>query len=524
MAASVSRRFSQIDGSQFSLPGARSITGPTDFKTKIVCTLGPASNTREVLEAMVEAGMDVVRLNFSHGTHEEKRELFKLVRSVGEKYEHRLAIMCDIQGPKIRTGTIDPPFFASAGATIKVCPDTVGFVGNSERISIQYETMLRDLDTGDLIYINDGVVRLVVHSKTATDLVCKVEGPGHISTHKGCNIPSGNISLNVITEKDREDLKLIAELDPEFVAASFIGTAEDVKKVRTELAKHGNSNVKIISKIERPVALTNIDSIIHESDYVMVARGDLGVEIPAYNVPSAQKMIVRKCNNVGRPVIVATQMLESMIENVRPTRAEASDVFNAVLDGADAVMLSGETSVGKYPVEAVRYMDQIVAAAEDYFSGIPTESGISTDAIAETMGHGVHTLANSFKQQGYTGKILSVTTSGTTAKLISKFRPALQIIALTPTLRVARELSLVWGVHSIYMPDLQGFQEGSIERRWLKAVQACVDQNLLNEEKDHVICVSASQLLVGSGINMDPCCLGMVTGAFKVSKMLASNE
>eukprot|EP01126_Amoeba_proteus_P052180 TRINITY_DN6279_c0_g1_i2.p1 TRINITY_DN6279_c0_g1~~TRINITY_DN6279_c0_g1_i2.p1 ORF type:complete len:439 (+),score=91.93 TRINITY_DN6279_c0_g1_i2:96-1319(+) len=342
------------------------------IKTKIVCTLGPVSSSEEVLRKMVEAGMDCVRLNFSHGTQEDHRKLFQLVKHLSQEYNNQISIMCDIQGPKIRTGRIMKPFTISPEDKILVTPHEI--TGTPEAIQIKYETMLEDLVPGDTIFINDGIIKLRVLEKGEFALQCVCEAGGVISDHKGCNIPSGNISLNVITPKDERDLRLIAELNPEYVASSFIGSAADVLKVREMLSSFGNSSPRIISKIERPVALQNIDEIIEVTDGIMVARGDLGVEINTWDVPTAQKMMCKKCNAAGKPVIVATQMLESMINSSRPTRAEANDVYNAVLDGADAVMLSGETTIGKYPLEAIKVMDDIVAEAEKHLPRrIPTD-------------------------------------------------------------------------------------------------------------------------------------------------------
>eukprot|EP00298_Acanthocystis_sp_HF-20_P009848 c18535_g1_i1.p1 GENE.c18535_g1_i1~~c18535_g1_i1.p1 ORF type:complete len:523 (+),score=241.71 c18535_g1_i1:38-1570(+) len=488
----------------------------TNYKTKIVCTLGPASCTKEKLVDMVRAGMDVVRLNFSHGKEDEMRRIFSLVREISSEFSEHVAIMCDIQGPKIRVGLIQEPFSVKSGDIIRVTPDNQGFVGNPNRISIQYATMLTDLTTNDFIFINDGIIRLVVTDKDENDLICRVEAGGVISTHKGCNIPSGNISLNVITEKDVKDIKLIAELNPEFLAASFIGTADDVRKVRAELAKNNNYQTKIVSKIERPIAIENIDDIISVTDAVMVARGDLGVEIPAFDVPHVQKTIVKKCNRAGKPVIVATQMLESMIDNGRPTRAEASDVFNACLDGADAVMLSGETSVGKYVVEAVKYMDEIVGCAEKHFIPRNPDDFDSIDqSLAEISGHGVHSLASKFVAMKLTGKIVTLTTTGITTRMVSKYRPPLPIVAVTESIRTAREVCLVWGAHSLLIPH---FQKESQEQKWARAVREAVSRKLLDEEKDHVICISASEL------SEPPACdIGVVCGIYRVKTMLKSS-
>jgi len=475
-------------------------------KTKIVCTLGPASTSEEMLEKMIVAGMDIVRLNFSHGDHEDFRRTFNTVRRLSEKFNHQVSIICDIQGPKIRTGRMKEAFVVKPGDVIRVTPEKI--VGTKERISIKYPTILKDLDPGELIFINDGIIRLRVTEKQPNDLVCVVESGGSISDHKGCNIPSGKISMEVVTEKDRKDLQFISGLGPEWVAASFIGTAEDVRKVKRTLAEFGNTDIKIISKIERPVALQNLDAIIKESDALMVARGDLGVEIPTQEVPIAQKTMVKKCNQEGKPVIVATQMLESMINSARPTRAEANDVFNAVLDGADAVMLSGETSVGKYPIEAVKVMDDIISAAEPYLpKRKPEEFDSSTLGMTETIGHSVYTLCKQFSKMKYTGKIIVLADSGYTARMVSKYRPNLDIIAISPDLRTARELNLVWGIRTVHSDEGAG---NNVEERAVKSIKKAIALNLLNVD-DHVVVVARTQL--GKHV-------GSFTGILDVKKVL----
>ncbi|KAL6050493.1 Pyruvate kinase [Balamuthia mandrillaris] len=480
---------------------------PTMMKTKIVCTLGPASSTEEVLEGMIKGGMDVVRLNFSHGTHEEMRDLFQRVRDISAKYAEQVSIICDIQGPKIRTGKVVAPFVLAVGDIIRVTPTEV--IGTPDLIQIKYATMLDDLDIGDQIFINDGIVKLTIKERVDDTFKCVVDAGGIISDHKGCNIPSGNISLNVITAKDQRDLKLIAELDPEYVAASFIGTAEDVEKVRKCLAEYGNPKIKIISKVERPVALKNLDAIIQASDAIMVARGDLGVEIPAWDVPQAQKDMVAKCNREGKPVIVATQMLESMTTSSRPTRAEANDVFNAVWDGADAVMLSGETSIGKYPVEAVKIMDKIVEAAEKRMpKRNPDDYDSSRQGKIETIGHSCFTLAKEFGEINYTGKIIIIDNDTFLTRMITKYRPFLPMLTFTQDLRTARELNLAWGIRSFYCPELSVIP--SFERRAMAAIKEAAGLGMLVPE-DHTIVVSQSTLIPGSGA---------FTGVYSVRKVL----
>jgi len=459
------------------------------IKTKIVCTLGPASYDPAVLESMIKAGMDVVRLNFSHGEQSDHEKIFKLVRSLSAKYDNQVSIICDIQGPKIRTGRMEAPFSVSAGDTLKVTPDKI--LGNKERIQIKYDTMLKDLDVGDTIFINDGIIRLAVKEKTNTDLVTVVEAGGQISDHKGCNIPSGNISLDVITEKDKSDLAFIAKLDPEWVAASFIGTADDVRKVRNCLAENGNTTVKICSKIERPLAVKNLDEIIDESDLLMVARGDLGVEIPTWEVPIVQKEMVKKCNRAGKPVIVATQMLESMTNTSRPTRAEASDVFNAVLDGADAVMLSGESATGKYPVETVKVMDNIIGAAERLLpKRNPLEWNSHKLGMTEIMGNSCYNTVENCRSLGYTGKIIVVADSGYTARMVAKYRPQMDILAVTSDHRTAFELNIVWGVRTLLSEEVKG---ANVEDRAVKAIRLAHKLKLL-ATNDYAIVVSRTQL------------------------------
>jgi pyruvate kinase len=463
---------------------------PTAWNTKIVCTLGPASNTVERLEAMVDAGMDVCRLNFSHGSHESHQETFDLVRSVSVRYGHQVALLCDIQGPKIRTGKMKEAFEIHKGDKIRVTPEEC--LGTPERIQIKYETLINDLDKDDVVFINDGTVKLIVLSKDGNDLVCECAAAGAISDNKGCNMPSGRLSVDVVTEKDAKDLEFIAKLNPEFVAASFVGTGQDIQTIRSHLSAAGNPNVKIIAKLERPVALENLDDIIAESDALMVARGDLGVEIESWDVPVWQKEIISRCNRESKPVIVATQMLESMIENARPTRAEASDVFNAVLDGADAVMLSGETSVGKHPVEAVQVMDEIVRTAQDHMPAHDPEKFHSKKgkSIAENVCMAVHAFAEQFNDEDYEGKILVITRSGFAARQISKYHPSLPILAFSDQLRTVRELALNWGVKAHYLPQENEDSGSSFEERGLQVIKTACDLGFVHP-KDERVCVLA---------------------------------
>jgi pyruvate kinase len=456
--------------------------------------------------------MDIVRLNFSHGAHEDHKNLFDSIRALSAKYDHQLSIICDIQGPKIRTGKMTEPFTVKKGDRINVTPEPV--MGNKDLIQIKYEHMLQDLNAGDTIFINDGIIKLVVEGKNPDKncLLCVVEAGGMISNHKGCNIPAGHLSVNVITPKDREDLKFIASLNPEWVAASFIGSGEDVQKVRDCLKEFGNESIKIISKIERPIALKNLDEIIEITDAVMVARGDLGVEIDTWDVPAAQKEMCRKCNIAGKPVIVATQMLESMTEQPRPTRAEASDVFNAVLDGADAVMLSGETSVGKYPVQAVRIMDQIVQTAEKQMPARNPHDWLSKHvALTESIALGSYEIMKNFSTCGMQGKVIVITgpPSAYVGRMVSKFRGPLDIICMTDDLRTALELNLVWGVRSVYDQSIKNVKD--TELRNATAIKTVEKMGLVKKD-DTVMVVSRS--VFGKHI-------GALTSIYRVSEILS---
>lgn len=423
--------------------------------------------------------MDVARLNFSHGTYTEHQETFDTIRRLGEKYDNQLAVLCDIQGPKIRTGKMKEPFVVAAGDKIRVTPDEVA--GTPELIQISYQTLVQDLDVGDVIFINDGTVKLEVEGKDVAknELLCEVKTAGKISDNKGCNMPSGNLSVEVVTEKDAADLEYIAKnLNPEFVAASFIGSAEDVRKVRRELSKAGNDNIKIIAKIERPIALENLEEIIEESDSIMVARGDLGVEIEAWDVPHWQKKAIFLANKMSKPVIVATQMLESMTDNARPTRAEASDVFNAVVDGADAVMLSGESSVGKYPVESVRVMDEIARCAQDHtLKHDPELFRSDDDAIAEDVCRAINAFSNKYEDSSK-GKVIVLTGSGFAARSLAKYRPSLPMLAFSENIRTVRELSLCWGIKARYLPVDQ--QHNNVEDRAIAAIKEACDLGLMS--------------------------------------------
>jgi pyruvate kinase len=464
-------------------------------KTKVVCTIGPASESPEILERMVERGMDVVRFNFSHDSRESHANRFNVVREISKKLHKEIAILADIQGPKIRVGQMEQPVIVHPGQEIYVTSTPV--IGNAQRIHISYPNIHKDLVNGDKIYINDGIIDLEVIEKKNDELLCRVISGGTISTKKGCNLPSGNLSIDILSDKDKKDLELIAKLDPEFIALSFVGCGEDIRKVRQFMKSVGNPNIKLIAKIERPSCVPNIDDIIRESDGVMIARGDLGVELPVEQVPTVQKMIVRKANQQGKFAIVATQMLESMIENSRPTRAEANDVYNAVLDGADAVMLSGETSVGTDPVNVVKVMDTIVNEAEKHF-GLhdPRLFDSGKSSPIEALGHSMYSLAAEFTQFGWKGKFIVLSTSGYTARMVVKYRPPMPVVVLSKSEKTVREMCLLWGVKSLLLSPSDVARNSDCGH----FVHLAEEAGLIDHDDTHAVMIST--MASGFGTNM----------------------
>jgi pyruvate kinase len=420
-------------------------------KTKIICTLGPASQSIEQLVELINAGMDVARLNFSHGTHENHLISIQNVREASKLTGEHISILQDLCGPKIRTGKLqNKSIELKAGATFTFTIDEI--VGDEHRVATTYRELPDDMKAGDTILLDDGKMALRVVSKTVRDVECTVINGGILKENKGMNLPGVKLSTPSLTEKDIEDLQFGILHDVDYVALSFVRSAEDIRHLRSLIQQQTKVRIPIVAKIEMKEAIDVIDSIVAETDAVMVARGDLGVEMMPEDVPILQKMIVRKCNEAGVPVIIATQMLESMIENPRPTRAEASDVANAVLDGADAVMLSAETSVGKYPVETVQTMDRIICRAEirlrDHLSikQIPTE-------IQENVFDAIARAACVLARQVNATAIVPITHSGATAVKISKYRPESRIIAVTSDQRILRSLNLVWSVRGIVIKD-----------------------------------------------------------------------
>jgi len=425
-----------------------------DFgNTKIICTIGPASQSVDKLVKLIVAGMDVARMNFSHGTYEEHVKVIENIREARRQTGEHISILQDLSGPKIRTGTLkEKSVVLQEGSSLTFTTQEV--LGTADRVSTTYKGLPNDVEPNDTILLDDGKMSVKVVSKTSTDVSCVVVNGGILSEHKGMNLPGVRVSASSVTEKDIEDLKFGLANDVDYVALSFVRSPEDIHKLRDIIISEAQKGRRfpIIAKIEKAEAVSNIDKIIAEADGVMVARGDLGVEMATEEVPIIQKMIVRKCNEMGVPVIVATQMLESMIENPRPTRAEATDVANAVLDGTDAVMLSGETSLGKFPIEAVSVMDKIIRRAEathrDHLDFVQT-SGSIEDNVFDAVARSACLLAKQVRAKA----IVPVTHSGVTALRISKYRPEAKIVAVTNWEKVLSRLNIVWGVRGILISE-----------------------------------------------------------------------
>ena len=419
-------------------------------KTKIVCTIGPVTESEEMIERLIAAGMNVARLNFSHGDHAEHKRRIDAIKLVREKLERPVAIMLDTKGPEVRLG-----YFKDGKAELEKGQRftlTIRDVkGDNTLSSISYKELPREVQTGSRILIADGVIELKVLDKNETDVICEVVNGGTLGDRKNVNIPGATSKLPAITEKDIADLVFGIENDVDFIAASFIRKATDVLEIRKVLEQNGGRNIQIISKIENQEGVDNLEDILRVSDGLMVARGDLGVEIPTEEIPMIQKLLIRRANDMGKPVITATQMLDSMIRNPRPTRAEVTDVANSIIDGTDAIMLSGETAAGKYPIEAVETMSSIAERTErelDYGKSLHSFSGRKI-TVATAISHSSCTTA--FELQA--AAIITPTHSGSTARMVSKFRPKAPIIAATSDVTVMRKLCLSFGVYPVSVPQ-----------------------------------------------------------------------
>ena len=420
-------------------------------KTKIVCTIGPASSSPDVLEQLIKTGMNVARLNFSHGTHDEHKKVIENIRTLSIELGMPVAILQDISGPKIRIGVFkDKQILLKTNSMFTLtCRD---IVGDETQVGVNYKNLPNDVDEGDTILLSDGNIQLKVVETTATDINCSVVVGGTLSAHKGINLPTATMDVPSLTPKDKDDLKFGIAQGVDFIALSFVRQASDIEALK-EIIKNEGANIPVIAKIEKHEALSNIDDIVSIVDGIMVARGDLGVEIPFEQVPLMQKMLVRKCNAAGKPVITATQMLMSMVNNPRPTRAEVTDIANAVLDGTDALMLSEETAMGNHPVEAVSVMSRIASNTESSADFIEfmqkrviPERATTPDAIS----HAASMVAQSLGSAA----IITPTSSGSTARMIARYRPTQPIIAISPHPATVARLSLIWGVVAVAVDDL----------------------------------------------------------------------
>jgi pyruvate kinase len=463
-------------------------------KTKIVCTLGPATDNEEVLRQMMLEGMNVARCNFSHATYDEHKKRMDMIKKLRKEVGQPVAILLDTKGPEVRVKNFkDGRVTLEEGQLFTLTADEVE--GTKDKVSVTYNRLYEDLEVGMRVLIDDGLIEMTVEQVDRTNIVCRVINGGVVSNHKGVNVPDVDLSMPYISDKDREDILFGISQDVDFIAASFVQKKEDILQLRRLLEKNGGSDIKIIAKIENAQGVTNIDDIIEVSDGIMVARGDMGVEIPYEEVPVIQKKIIKKVYRTGKQVITATQMLESMIKNPRPTRAETTDVANAVYDGTSAIMLSGETAAGAYPVEAVKTMVRIAERTEqdvDYRKRFYQSARETDTDITNAICHASCTTALDLNAKA----IVTVTKSGTSARMLSKYRPESDIISCATTEKVCRQLSLTWGVTPIVIKE-----EKEVFHLFDKAIQAAVKMKLL-EAGDLTVITSGVPIGVSGTTNM----------------------
>ncbi|HEO72240.1 MAG TPA: pyruvate kinase [Candidatus Hydrogenedentes bacterium] len=469
-------------------------------RTRIVCTLGPSSNTPEIVRQLILNGLDVARLNFSHGTHDDHRALFAMLRSVAEELERNVAILMDLQGPRIRTGLLKGGGPVELVDGERLCLTARDVPGDAGCVSTTYSKLPHDVAAGDRILIADGTMELRVEEVAPPDVHCLIVRGGLLGQHKGMNLPGVAVSAPAMSHKDIQDLALALQLGADYVALSFVRQAEDVRDVKRRIAEAG-SPARVVAKIERPEALTHFDAILEQTDAVMIARGDLGVETDLDNVPQVQKDLIRRCNACGTPVITATQMLESMVNHRRPTRAEVTDVANAIYDGADAVMLSGETAAGRFPIAAVSTMADIAAKADQAIAEaapqpmVTVTSGHSCaweGAFSHAIGHAVRDMIGPLDVK----RIVCFTMSGFTAAAIARYRPTVPITAITLSEATQRRCALFWGVEAIRAAEVTNTDD----------MVAMVDDILLRNHfakiGDTIVIVAGTPLAVGGRTNL----------------------
>ena len=443
-------------------------------KTKVVCTMGPNTNDKEVMRKLIQNGMDVARFNFSHGDHEEQKFRMVLLKELREEEHAHTAILLDTKGPEIRTGLLKDgkKVTLQEGSTFVLTMEDI--VGDDTKVSLSYKGLAEDVQQGTVILIDDGLIGLKVKEIVDQDIVCEIVNGGELGERKGVNVPNVPVRLPAITEKDKEDIKFGVEQDIDFIAASFVRNAECVLEIRAFLKELDAPYIPIIAKIENAEGIRNIDEIIRAADGIMVARGDMGVEIPAEEVPYLQKMLIQKCNNNFKTVITATQMLDSMIRNPRPTRAEVTDVANAVYDGTDAVMLSGETAQGKYPVEALQMMVHIIENTEqhlDYDMILDKAGDHLKRGISSAIGYSSVLAAANLKAKA----IITPTVSGATARVMSNLKPIQPIIGVTPSERALRRMSIYWGVQALKSMECHTTDDICSEAIEISKVKRCVE-------------------------------------------------
>lgn len=443
-------------------------------KTKVVCTMGPNTNDKEVMRKLIQNGMDVARFNFSHGDHEEQKFRMDLLKELREEEHAHTAILLDTKGPEIRTGLLKDgkKVTLQEGNIFVLTMEDI--VGDDTKVSLSYKGLAEDVQQGTVILIDDGLIGLKVKEIVDQDIVCEIVNGGELGERKGVNVPNVPVRLPAITEKDKEDIKFGVEQDIDFIAASFVRNAECVLEIRAFLKELDAPYIPIIAKIENAEGIRNIDEIIRAADGIMVARGDMGVEIPAEEVPYLQKMLIQECNSNFKTVITATQMLDSMMRNPRPTRAEVTDVANAVYDGTDAVMLSGETAQGKYPVEALQMMVHIIENTEqhlDYDMILDKAGDHLKRGISSAIGYSSVLAAANLKAKA----IITPTVSGATARVMSNLKPIQPIIGVTPSERALRRMSIYWGVQALKSMECHTTDDICSEAIEISKVKRCVE-------------------------------------------------
>ena len=447
----------------------------TNKKTKIVATLGPACSSREVLKNMIDAGVNVFRVNFSHADYEDVKSKIDLIRGLNDEFGYTTAILGDLQGPKLRVGVMKEDVIVNDGdlITFQTAEDVIG---TAQRVYMNYKEFPKDVNPGELILLDDGkLIFEAVETNRTSEVVCKVIQGGPLKSKKGVNLPNTKVSLPALTEKDIRDALFAIEQKVDWIALSFVRTAEDLMELNDLIAKHSDHKIPVIAKIEKPEGVANIDTIVAHCDGLMVARGDLGVEVPAHEVPLIQKQLVHRAKTARIPVIIATQMMETMITSLTPTRAEVNDVANSVMDGADAVMLSGETSVGNYPVQVIERMTQIIEAVEDSsLIQVPQNTPqIKTKRyITKTICQHAAQMANAINAKA----ISTLTNSGYTAFQISAWRPKAHILVFTSNRRILTQLNLLWGVKSFFYDKFESTDDTIVDINMIAKNEGCVEK------------------------------------------------